>query len=88
MYKRQIQAQPNGECISSEHSNFVLPKSFTVRWGVQRIKNLCAAWRDQLLEIMGAMGIREVRRMRGELGRAMFQKDLEKEAFGDIDGYE
>tara|TARA_B100001750_G_scaffold89908_1_gene71027 strand:+ start:1319 stop:2773 length:1455 start_codon:yes stop_codon:yes gene_type:complete len=83
-----IQAQPNGECISSEHSNFVLPKSFTVRWGVQRIKNLCAAWRDQLLEIMGAMGIREVRRMRGELGRAMFQKDLEKEAFGDIDGYE
>ena len=83
-----IQAQPQGECISSEHSNFILPKSFTVSWGVQRLKNLCAAWRDQLLEIMGAMGIREVRRMRGELGRAMFQKELEKEAFGGIDGYE
>ena len=25
-------------------------------WGAQRIKNLMAAWRDQLLEILGAMG--------------------------------
>jgi hypothetical protein len=37
---------------------------------------------------MGAMGLREVRRLRGELGRAMFQRDLEREAFGGIDGYD
>jgi glutamate synthase domain-containing protein 2/ferredoxin len=45
-------------------------------WGVQRIKNLVAAWRDQLLEILGAMGMREVRRLRGETGRALFHDDL------------
>jgi len=41
-------------------------------WAAQRVVNLMAAWRDQLLEVMGAMGIREVRRMRGESGRAIF----------------
>lgn len=46
---------------------------------VQRLKNLLNSWKDQLLEVMGAMGIREVRRMQGESGRAMFHKDLEKE---------
>jgi glutamate synthase domain-containing protein 2/ferredoxin len=48
-------------------------------WGVQRIKNLVAAWRDQLLEILGAMGMREVRRLRGEAGRALFHEDLLRE---------
>jgi glutamate synthase domain-containing protein 2 len=57
-------------------------------WAVQRIVNLSSSWRDQLLEILGAMGIREVRRLRGELGRCMFQKDLEREAFAGIAGYE
>ncbi|MEJ2485827.1 MAG: hypothetical protein P8Y68_08845, partial [Anaerolineales bacterium] len=57
-------------------------------WGVQRILNLTAAWRDQLLEISGAMGIREIRRMRGEMGRAMFMKTLEAEAFSGVAGYE
>jgi hypothetical protein len=33
------------------------------------------------------MGLREVRRLRGELGRCLFQADLEREAFGAIDGY-
>ncbi len=56
-------------------------------WGVKRLKNLTVAWRDQLLEVMGAMGIREVRRLRGEIGRCMFQKDLEAEAFGEIEGF-
>lgn len=53
-------------------------------WAVQRIVNLIGAWRDQLLEVMGAMGIREVRRLRGELGRAMFAEDLEGEVFAPI----
>ena len=45
----------------------------------QRIVNLMSAWHNQLLEILGAMGLREVRRLRGETGRAMFQEDMEKE---------
>jgi hypothetical protein len=34
------------------------------------------------------MGLRDVRRLRGEIGRAMFQKDLEREAFSGIEGYD
>ncbi len=48
-------------------------------WGAARIRNLIAGWHNQLLEILGAMGIREVRRLRGEMGRAMFYEDLERE---------
>jgi len=50
-------------------------------WGSVRITNLMAGWHSQLLEILGAMGIREVRRLRGEMGRAMFFEDLERETF-------
>lgn len=55
-------------------------------WGSTRIMNLMAAWRNQLLEVLGAMGIREVRRLRGEVGRAMFFRDLEAETFGRLFG--
>jgi len=47
-------------------------------WGAQRIVNLMAAWRDQLLEVLGAMGMRDVRRLRGETGRAIFYQEEEK----------
>jgi hypothetical protein len=50
----------------------------------QRMVNLMGAWHSQLIEVLGAMGIREVRRLRGEVGRAMFLEDIEKEAFGDL----
>jgi ferredoxin len=52
-----------------------------VAWGSARIRNLIAGWYNQLLEILGAMGIREARRLRGEMGRAMFFEDLEREIF-------
>ncbi|MDB9822367.1 glutamate synthase-related protein [Deltaproteobacteria bacterium] len=55
-------------------------------WGKNRIMNLIAAWRNQLLEVLGAMGIREVRRLRGEVGRAMFFEDLEADTFGRLFG--
>ncbi|OFX17458.1 MAG: hypothetical protein A2Z18_00810 [Armatimonadetes bacterium RBG_16_58_9] len=55
-------------------------------YAVQRIVNLMGAWHSQLLEMMGAMGIREVRRLRGEVGRAMFFDDLERECFGPVFG--
>ena len=66
-------------------SNLITSREY--QWGLQRLKNMTAAWRDQLLEILGAMGLREVRRLRGEMGRAMFQADLEHEAFAEIEGY-
>lgn len=52
-------------------------------FAVQRIKNLMAAWRDQLLEVLGAMGLRDVRRLRGETSRAMFFEELEKELLSE-----
>jgi NAD-dependent dihydropyrimidine dehydrogenase PreA subunit len=53
-----------------------------IEWAVQRIANLFGSWRDQLLEVLGGMGLREVRRQRGEIGRAMFYNDLEMKIFG------
>lgn len=50
----------------------------------QRIVNLMGAWHSQLLEVMGAMGIREARRLRGERGRAMFFEEVDGETFGKL----
>ncbi len=50
----------------------------------RRIVNLMGAWHSQLIEVLGAMGIREVRRLRGEMGRAIFMEEIETEAFGDL----
>jgi hypothetical protein len=80
-----LQARFAGECTSRERA-LTLPR-FEQPWAVARLANLAASWRDQLLEVMGAMGLREVRRLRGELGRCMFQADLEREAFEGIEGY-
>jgi hypothetical protein len=55
-------------------------------WGSQRMINLMGAWHNQLIELMGAMGIREARRLRGEVGRSMWFEDLEMESFGPIFG--
>jgi ferredoxin len=55
-------------------------------WGKQRIVNLIAAWHGQLLEVLGAMGLRDVRRLRGEVGRAIFREEIEREIFGQIFG--
>ncbi|MBN2374773.1 MAG: hypothetical protein JXD22_00110 [Sedimentisphaerales bacterium] len=53
---------------------------------VGRMTNLIAAWHGQLTEVMGAMGMREIRRLRGEVGRAMFYEDLEEQIFGKLFG--
>jgi ferredoxin len=53
-------------------------------WVAGRVINLIGAWHNQLLEVMGAMGIRDVRRLRGETGRAMFFEDLDGTAFRDL----
>ncbi len=46
-------------------------------WGAQRVVNLMNAWRDQLLEALGAMGMREIRRLRGEVGRTIWHRSEE-----------
>jgi glutamate synthase domain-containing protein 2 len=56
------------------------------QWGKTRIMNLIGAWRNQILEVLGAMGLREIRRLRGEVGRAMFFEDLEAQTFGKLFG--
>jgi hypothetical protein len=82
-----LQAQFKSEVREAATAKIDLPGT-DPDWAKQRIVNLVGSWRDQLLEILGAMGLREVRRLRGEIGRAMFQADLEREAFSGIDGYE
>jgi hypothetical protein len=55
-------------------------------YAVGRMTNLIGAWYNQLIEVMGAMGIREARRLRGEVGRAMFFDQLEEQTFGKLFG--
>jgi hypothetical protein len=83
-----IQGKFKDDCAAREASCFTTPSKLTLAWGTQRLVNLVASWRDQLLEIMGAMGLREVRRLRGEMGRAMFMVELEADAFAGVSGYE
>jgi glutamate synthase domain-containing protein 2 len=62
-----------GTCPVEQHE-------IDAEWGAQRLVNLMAAWRDQLLEALGAMGMRELRRLRGEVGRVIFE-ETEAKAF-------
>jgi ferredoxin len=59
-------------------------EKITVRTVTQRIINLMGAWHSQLLEVMGAMGIREARRLRGETGRAIFFEEIDNDTFGKL----
>jgi len=59
-------------------------------WGAQRLINLMNAWHDQMLEALGAMGIREIRRLRGEIGRTIWQPSEERflrASLGDARAY-
>jgi ferredoxin len=58
--------------------------SLNLKRGAQRLVNLLGAWNNQILEVLGAMGMREVRRLRGEVGRVMFKEDLDKEIFAPL----
>jgi len=59
-------------------------EKIAVRTVMRRIINLMGAWHSQLLEVMGAMGIREARRLRGETGRAIFFEEIDNDTFGKI----
>ncbi len=74
-----------GECQRGQLCPIAL-EAIDVHYGAHRIVNLIGAWHQQLIEVLGAMGIREVRRLRGETGRCMFFEDLERETFGRLFG--
>ena len=74
-----------GECERGEQCPIAL-ETVEEDYAMQRVVNLMGAWHSQLLEMLGAMGIREARRLRGEVGRCMFFEDLERAAFGRIFG--
>jgi hypothetical protein len=74
-----------GECGRGEPCGIDLD-GIEPKYAVQRMVNLVSAWHSQLIEVLGAMGIREVRRLRGETGRAMFLEDLERDTFGRLFG--
>jgi hypothetical protein len=74
-----------GECERGQPCPIAL-EEIDAGFGVRRIVNLMAAWHSQLLELLGAMGLREVRRLRGETGRCMFFEDLERDTFGRLFG--
>lgn len=63
----------------------IRPREFDKEWGAQRIANLLAAWHEQFIEALSAMGKRDGRRLRGDVGRGIFYEELKKEAFGDIE---
>jgi hypothetical protein len=75
-------------CAEREHPSCDCPAELdhlgSGQYAIQRMVNLMGAWHSQLIEVLGAMGIREVRRLRGEVGRAIFMEDIEREAFGDL----
>jgi ferredoxin len=75
-----------GKSNGSKNRGAVCPAESVkdVAYATQRMINLMGAWHSQLIEVLGAMGIREVRRLRGEVGRAIFREDIEREAFSDL----
>ena len=78
-----LQAEFQGE--TRDRKNCALRvRSIDPAWGTQRVVNLVASWHDQLIEILSAMGMRDVRRLRGEIGRSMTDAELREQAFGEI----
>jgi hypothetical protein len=75
-----------GQCREEDQLCPIALEEMEGKHGVHRIVNLIAAWHQQFIEMLGAMGIREVRRLRGETGRAMFFEDLERDTFGRLFG--
>jgi len=74
-----------GECERGESCSIAIEQTDS-DYATRRVINLIGAWHQQMIEMLGAMGIREMRRLRGETGRCMFFEDLERETFGRLFG--
>jgi ferredoxin len=71
-------------CKPGQYCPSKLDTEIDLQYGAARMTNLLGAWHWQLVELMGAMGMREARRLRGDVGRAMFKDELEEEIYGPI----
>lgn len=71
-------------CKPGDYCPAKLEGPIDMEYSVGRMTNLMGAWHWQLVEVMGAMGMREARRLRGDVGRAMFKEELEKEIYESI----
>ncbi len=78
-----LQAKFAGETRSRDSCG-LRPRRIDPVWGAQRIVNLTGSWHDQLIEILSAMGMRDVRRLRGDVGRSMLDAELREQAFEGI----
>jgi len=78
-----MQAEFNGETRSRDDCQ-IAPRGIEAEWGAQRIVNLMASWHDQLIEILSAMGMRDVRRLRGDIGRSMLDSELGEQALEGV----
>ncbi len=74
-----------GECERGETCSIAINET-DQDYATRRVINLIGAWHQQVIEMLGAMGIREFRRLRGETGRCMFFEDLERETVGRLFG--
>jgi ferredoxin len=72
------------KCKPGDYCPSKLDTEIDLQYGVGRMSNLIGAWHWQLVELMGAMGMREARRLRGDVGRAMFKDEIEEEIYGPI----
>ena len=78
-----LQAEFTGETRQREDCQLA-PRRIEAEWGAQRIVNLMASWHDQLIEILSAMGMRDVRRLRGDVGRSMLDSELREQAMEGV----
>jgi hypothetical protein len=72
------------KCNPGDYCPSRLDREIDFNYGSGRMINLIGAWYWQMVELMGAMGMREARRLRGDVGRAMFKDELEEEIYGPI----
>lgn len=79
-----LQAEFQGETRDRDDC-MLKPRKIDPAWGSQRLVNLMAVWHDQLIEILSAMGMRDVRRLRGDVGRSMLDSELREQSFKGIE---
>jgi len=78
-----LQASFQGETRDRANCR-LMPRRINPEWGAQRLVNLIGVWHDQLIEILSAMGMRDVRRLRGDIGRSMMDLELREQSFKGI----
>ncbi|HZY94519.1 MAG TPA: glutamate synthase-related protein [Candidatus Bathyarchaeia archaeon] len=78
-----LQAQFQGNTRDRANCQ-LMPRKISPTWGAQRLVNLMGVWHDQLIEILSAMGMRDVRRLRGDIGRSMLDSELREQSFKGI----